>query len=58
MHRNSLNVRKVAGERLEARRREMGRGWERSRRALKRELIHCSEAVLAWVMMVWQKGKE
>lgn len=28
MHRNSLNVRKVAGERLEARRREMGRGWE------------------------------
>lgn len=28
MHRNALNVRKVAGERLEARRREMGRGWE------------------------------
>ena len=28
MHRNALNVRKVAGERLEARRREKGRGWE------------------------------
>lgn len=28
MHRNTLNVRKVAGERLEARRRAMGRGWE------------------------------
>ena len=28
MHRNALNLRKVAGERLEARRQEMGRGWE------------------------------
>lgn len=37
---------------------QMGRGWKRSRRALKRELIHCLELVLAWVMMVWQKGKE
>lgn len=34
---------------------QMGRGWKRSRRALKRELIHCLELVLAWVMMVGKR---